>query len=1184
MKRQAHALISATMGMMMLVTGASAQDSRARIVGSVTESTGAVVVGATVTAVNTATNVRFPAKTDSSGLYEILYLEPGTYDVTAEAPGFKTFSRVGLELRVADVAKLDMVMEVGQVSQMITVSTLTNLLDTENPSVSTEIDKKSLVDMPISGGDAATMVMMSPGVVNLAIANHPYELTSVGVASRIAVGGMRSQNTAFTVDGVPVMYEDSVNYIPPVDLIQQVETEPSSFSATYGHSVGGYVNSITRSGENVMHGSLYEFHTDASLEGLNIFQRNQLNALTNGGPATKAELDSVKGGAVSNRYGGSIGGPIVIPKLYNGHDKSFWIFGYEGFRNPNTDANSGSYFSVPTAAERGGDFSALLALGSAYQIYDPATTTAVGNGLYQRQPFPGNIIPPGRIDGAAKTYLNYYPAPNNSATVTTTGLNNYFHPVRDTSNYDLESARVDHVFNEKDRIFGRFNFGHFSGLNVEDFGNSPAEGYNGTGYRTGVAISNVYIFSPDFLVNVRYGFTRDTPRDILPSIALTSLGLPSGLVDEIPTAGRYFPQLIIDAGAYTETSPNAPTGGPISNYHTEAIDFTKVFGRQSLQFGQEFRAYAMNNYILSDSSPSMTFASTYTNGPYNTSPAAAVGQGLASFLLGIPTGGSITDNTSYAMSSLYHSGYFQDDFKVAPRFTLNLGLRYEYYTAPTERHNRVVEGFNFTTPSPIAAQVESNYAANPISQIAASQFAVNGGLTFAGVNGNPPQIWQSDRHNFAPRVGADFQINDKTVVRGGYGVFYMSKGVDYGFSSSQYDRWAVIQTGFSQVTTLVPSLNNGVTFVASLENPFPNGFVSPTGAAAGLGTAMGTSVSFYNHEQENPFVQKWSFGFQRQLPDQWMVEVMYEGTYGKQLETTKQLDPVPRQYLSTSATRNQTVINTLSAAASNPFYPMLPGTSLAGTTVATSQLLLPYPQFTGITYDDPVGTSIYHAADLLVERRFRTGFSFEGSYTFSKFIQQDEYLNPSDIVPTHVISDQDIPERMALSGLYDVPIGTGRRFGDDWNPIMKGIAGGWEISAVWFAQSGTPLGFGDAVFNGNVHSITLPNSEKSINEWFNVNAGFDRSAADALADNIQTFPLRLPGVRTAGQSDVNDSAMKYFPLTERTKLEFRCEMMNAFNRSQLAAPNTTPTSSLFGTISSVQSVARQIFFAGKIIF
>lgn len=1189
MKIRLHCILLGPIAAVSLLSPAYGQDARATIAGSIKDASGAGVVDATVTARNAATGVQTSTKANGSGMYRMPYLSPGTYDVTAEAQGFKTYIRKALELRISDTAELDIALQIGDLTQSVTVSGSTPLLQPDSASTDMIIDTKSLVDMPISGGNALTTSLMAPGVTNFTVANHPYELASSFVASRISVSGMRKQNTQFTVDGSPAMSNDTAIYTPPADLVQEVKIEGNSFDAAYGHSVGGYVNTVTRSGENHLHGSLYEFHTDASLDGIDLFQRNQWQDPA-GGPATSSKLKGIKGGNINNRFGGSIGGPIFIPKVYDGHNKSFWMFGYEGFRNPTTLASSGSYWTVPTQAERDGDFSALLALGPSYQIYDPATTRPAGNGLYTRNPFPGNIIPKARLDAVAQAYLKYYPLPNSSNQTTAADLNNYFLPTIEVSNYDVYSGRVDHNFNEKHKVFGSFTRAISNVLFDKGFRNA-ATLYTTPNRITGVVLNDVYAFSPSFLLNIQYSFTRFNSQNkpASASVNLSDFGLPSSLISQIPALAAKMPQIAIDGSSFTGLATVQPSLGPITTYHTAGALLTKLAGRHAFRFGGDYRVYLQNAYSLSDGSPELAFGSTYTNGPFNTAGAAPLGQGLASFLLGIPTSGNITVNTSYAFASKYWSAFLQDDFKVSSRLTLNLGIRYEFETAPVERYNRSVQSFDANATSPISATAVANYSAHPIPQIPAGQFQVNGGLTYAGVGGNPRGLWNQGHDNIAPRVGASFAINSKTIVRGGYGIFYMSRGLDYAATGSQDnattpDRWAINQLGFSQQTNLVASTDNGVTYSASLANPFPNGLSQPTGSAAGLGSGLGQSISYYTSQQKNGRAQRWAFGFQRDLPKGSLLEIMYVGSSGQRLWLMPDMDAVPAQYYSTSPVRDQATINLLSSQVSNPFYPLLPGTSLSGKTVNLSQLLLPHPQFTDVTTKLPGGSSIYHSIYGRVEKRFSYGFSIQGTYTLSKYMQDTEYLNPSDTKPFHVISDLDIPQQAAISGMFDVMVGRGRRFGSNFNRFEDALFGGWQIGMTWEAQSGTPLSWGNVLFMGDVKDIALPRGRRTTNQWFNVNAGFDRSAANQLADNIRTFPLRLPGVRTQGMSNVNDSAMKYFRLSEGTKLQIRCEMMNAFNRTQLSSPNVTPTSSAFGTITSSQSDPREIFFAGKIIF
>ena len=1151
-----------------------AQDTRATLLGKVVDSTAAAIPGAKVVATNIETGVKSASQVNESGLFEIAYLLPGSYSVTVEAHGFKTFVRQGLELRISDRVNIEISLELGDVSESIQVTSATPLLETATGSTGTVVDHRSILDLPTSGGNPLTLAQLSAAVTNFAIVNHPYELTSAWVASRISVSGTRSQNTEFTVDGVPAMENDSAVYSPPANMVQEVKVETNSFNAASGHSVGGYVNTITRSGTNELHGRLYEFYTGDRLKGLDFFERQHLYDPSSG-PPTEAKANSIKGHEVNNRFGLSFGGPMVLPRLYNGRNKTFWMYGYEGFRHPSIDANSGYFSTVPTAAERKGDLSQLLGYGSIYQVYNPYSTTPAANGRYTRTPFPGNLIPSSLVDATALNLLNYYPLPNTGGTQ---GVNNYFNSVRAYSGYDTHSARIDQNSSDRERFFVRLNTSAYNGANYGAFDNVATTSFNQ--YATnGAALSNVYIFSPTFLVNVRYGFMRYAPSTTSGSagINLTPLGFSPTVSKQIDPQALSLLDITFDSFAAIGSA--TPTREAIGN-HFVGVDFSNERGRHSLHFGGEFRVFQDDMYNFGHTTPKISFDGTYTRGPFDNSASAPLGQGLASFLMGIPSSGSAAVSASYAFTSRYYGLFFQDDWRISNRLTLNLGLRYEYENAPSERYNRTVEGFDATTRNPIAATAIANYALHPISQLPASQFTVNGGLTFAGVNGQPSALWRSDPNNFAPRFGLAYQLNSKTVVRGGYGIYYMPKGVDrFGTAA---DRTTVNQTGFSQTTSIVASTDNGQHYIDSLSNPFPTGIQPPVGASAGLATSLGQSISFFNPQQINPLVQRWDFSVQRELPGRILAEVMYIGTSGSGLSTTRQIDATPAQYLSTSSFRDSAAINAMSQQVSNPFYPQLPGTSLSSSTVAVAQLLRPYPQFTGITYNDPIGSSIYHGLAIQTERRFSSGVTVRGAYTFSKFLNTTDYLNATDARPSKVVSDQDVPNRLSISGIFDIPIGKGRKL--PLHGVWGALAGGWQVQAIYAAQSGSPLGFGDALFLGDIHNITLPNDQKRVSEWFNINAGFDRNSADQRSYDIRVMSQRFPSVLGQGINNWNTSGMKYFQITEGAKLQFRIEMMNAGNHSQFTAPNTTPTSAAFGQITGVQSVARQIFFASTLAF
>ncbi len=1151
---------------------AVAQQTRGTIAGRVTDASGAVVPGASVKAVNTQTGVAVVGKTNSEGSFQLLYLSPGTYDLTVEMTGFKKYERTGITLRVDDELNFPITIQPGQITESVTVSGTAPLLET-SVSQGQVVDHRRITELPLAGADAYTLAQLSPGVVNFGVPNHPELAPAVEVVSNIGVNGVPAHNTDFSLDGTPSMWGQNASFVPPADMISEFKVETTRYDAA-SQAPGGSVNVALRSGTNGLHGTLWETNSNQHLEGLDFFQRRQLYNLATG-PVNKGKIDAVNPHFVINHFSATLGGPVVIPKVYNGRNRTFWMYGFEGLIRPSEERGD-YYHTVPTLAERTGDFSQLLAGGAQYQIYNPYSTVPAGNGRFSRQPLPGNILPTSLLNPTAQKLMQYYPAPNTAGLID--GEQNYFNPLSSYNQYYSHTIRIDHNFGDKNRMFGRYNEAHQlfdSGETLPNISN----GNHRNRYDKGVGLDDVYIASPQFLVDMRYSMTRfnqvTSPFGL--GFNLAGAGFSPTLLSQISAPGMTFPQISIDGNAYAQLGNSYPSG-TYQIYHILGVDFTRMAGKHTIRFGVEYRLYRAFNNTYTDQTPAINFGTEWTVGPLDNSPAAPIGQGLASFMLGLPTGGTGQVNASYAEQSTLTAGYIQDEFKVTSRLTLNFGLRYEYETAPTERYNRSVLGFDFTTPNPIQAQAQANYALNPIPQIPVSSFQALGGLTFAGANGGPRSLWQTDNNDFAPRLGLAYQLPHNFVIRAGYGIYYITNGID---------RLGVNQAGFTQATNLIPSLDNGQTYVATLTNPFPNGYQQPLGATAGLSSNVGRAVSFFEPTRPHPYAQHVSFGIQKQISNQTIVEVSYVGTGASRLDITRQIDPVPAQYLSTSPVRDQPVINFLTAAVPNPFYPLLPGTGLSGKNTTTAQLLHPYPQFTGITAAVPAGYSWYHSLQVRAERRFHNGFTIQGNYTFSKYLAADSYLNPTDANPTYAISEEDCTHRFTATGLWELPFGTGRKFGATMNRVPRFLVSGWQLQATYEAQSGFPLGgsggWGDVLYYGNPANIALPVGQRSTSEWFNT-ANFDRLPANQLLDNIRTFPLRMANLRAQGVNLWNASVLRDFQIREGKTLEFRSEWLNATNHSFFAAPNLNPTAAAFGDITATNGFPRQIYFALKLLF
>jgi hypothetical protein len=531
-----------------------------------------------------------------------------------------------------------------------------------------------------------------------------------------------------------------------------------------------------------------------------------------------------------------------------------------------------------------------------------------------------------------------------------------------------------------------------------------------------------------------------------------------------------------------------------------------------------------------------------------------VGGEIASFLLGIPSG-SMAVNASYAERNSIYGFYVQDDYKFSSKLTVNIGLRYEVESPTTERYNRAVRNFDGVTPSPIEAQARAQYAAAPIPELPASQFRVLGGLTFTNANGNPRGYWETAKRNFMPRIGIAYQFDTKTVLRAGYGLYTAPLGTLYTNTEP---------AGFSLSTPIQASLDNGLTYVATLANPFPAGLVQPAGPAGGLLTNIGQGVNGFPNARKNPYAQRWSMGLQRTIVGGFLVEASYVGNRSTRLNVLRNLNFTPAQFLSTSPVRDQAAINFLGQNFPNP----LRGTNaIFGANTTRGSLLRPYPQFGNVNIYEPIGYAWYHSLQMRLEKRFSKGFTSQTSYTWSKNMQATEMLNDQDPTPYEVISDLDRTHRLTSSGIFELPFGRGRHWGANWRKSLDMVAGGWQLSGAMQYQSGQPLGFGNAIFNGDLNNVVLPKGQRSVDQWFNVNAGFERNNALQLASNLRRFPIRFNGIRGPIQARWDFGLIKNFMLTERWRLQFRAETFNAFNYASLANPNTGVTTGAFGTIT-----------------
>jgi hypothetical protein len=1135
-----------------------AQDARGTIVGRVTDATGAIVPNAEVRATSVSTGVATSAKTNESGNFVLPYLVPGFYTVTSENTGFKKFVRDNLQVRVGETVEVNITMAVGDVAEQVEVKAETPLLATSEASLGQVVDERRILELPLFSGNAMEFALLAPGTVNgtdMRLRKAPFN----NAPSQFSTDGSGLFNNEFTIDGVTNTFSDSTNvrvaFSPPQASIGEFKVQTSVFDASVGHTMGSLVNTSTKGGTNEIHGSAWWWLRHSALDTPTIFQNRS-------GQRLAVYQD--------NRYGVSAGGPIVVPRVYNGKNKTFWQFTWEAnkFGDPNVGAQTST---VPRENWKNGDLSDLLKLGSSYQVYDPGTIQAASGGRFSRQPFAGNIIPASRINPIGRKILDLYPAPNQPGL--SDGRNNYFMSGKAIEDYWSTIGRFDHAFSEKDRTFVRVHRDFWQEDKNRSFGND-INGIILNRINRGIALDHVHMFSTSLILNFRYGMTQQEfpEHRVSQGFDLASLGFDPAFVALFPKEKAAVPNISI--GSLTSLSGSESGDGVASSLvHSWVGNFTWIKGNHSVRFGPEFRLYRVfSDRHSADDAPVLSFNSLWGRGPFDNSPAPNVGAELVAALLGIPNGNA-TRSGSFAQQDRYWGTYVQDDWKLTRKLTLNIGLRVEYESAVTERFNRSATQFLANQPNPIAARAIANYAAskNPVPELPLANFKVNGGLTFAGVNGNPREYWNGPGLMWLPRIGFAYQLTGKTVLRAGYGIFYGSIG---SFKTSAN------LAGFSQSTPIEPTNDNGLTFKTTLANPLPNGLLAPLGPASGLETNLGQNISFFRDSRSLPYAQRWSFGIQQQLPAGFMSEVSYVGNRGTGLSASRNINYIPASYLSTSPNRDQATINYLGAQFPSPFYGLNP--QYTSTTMSRSALLLPYPEFGNITFLDPVGYSWYQSLQSRIEKRMQGGFTFQLSYTWSKAMDATTFLNAQDPMPYESLSDIDRAHRITASGIYELPFGKGRKYGSKMPGALEFFAGGWQLSGAYQRQSGAPINWGNVIINGDSTQLVLPSDQRNADRWFNT-AIFNRASNEQLASNLRTFPMRFSNARFDSQRRLDLSLNKTFTITERFKMRFRGDSFNVLNEPVLRGPNTTPTSSAFGTITA-QEPPRSFQFSLSLMF
>ncbi|MBP7474209.1 MAG: TonB-dependent receptor [Pyrinomonadaceae bacterium] len=1186
-----------------MATVVSAQEFRGTISGTVSDPNGAVVPNATVTIKNRGTNATNTVTTNSEGGFSVPLLQPGMYTISVTGTGFKTSTRENVEVKVDDRISADFQLEIGTSAEVNIVADA-ELIDRGSVTAGTSVSQRQIAELPLAEGAPYVLATQAPGVVYTGDPNF------TGPTANGNLAGFRTNGTAgnqINLDGSPnLAYSGQVAFTPPSDAVQEFKVQTNSFDAQNGFTAGSTVNVALKSGSNQFHGSAYLYDRDKNRTANNFFNNR----------AGRERPDRKY-----NRYGFTLNGPVI-------KDKTFFLGSYE--RQKDNVAQPTTY-SVPSEKMRNGDFTELIvdptniANANNTIIYNPFSGVLSGSNVVRTSfgcPTSGavptgstcNILPSGLIYQPALAFLKRFPKANQAGLV-----NNFLTDQNLIRPYKSYLVKIDHNFNSNNRMFAKW----FRSANTEDRYNlegtpdSITRGFENR-RNNGFNANYTSILSSDWILDVRGSWNQFKLvrfQEGQPTAAdLGFTGIPSSRQSNI--FPRFDFRNYMTLGSQRADYNNGQDR-PFDLWSVQPT-LTHIFGNHSMKFGADYRklrerfttdGYAAGRFLIDG---------TYTMQASNSGSTQRdrAGRDLAAFLLGVPvaSGTSLIDNpTEYDTSEDYYGMFIHDDWRIRPNVTLNLGVRYELETGVREAEGRIVKDFDRIAASPIAGGVLANYNAIPPPGVPLGSLGdLRGGLIFASDSGDPNQAM--DKNNFQPRVGISWGIDQKTVLRAGFGMF-----------TSPFQIQAIFQPGFSSPTLFVPSTNNGLTFIATLQNPFPNGVAPSPGSSQGLMTFVGRDVTAANatgptstvlsYDRKNANFSRFLFGVQRELPFQIGVEATYIYSSGRDLAVSRELNAIPAQYLNNfSVTSNSatilasiTSVNTfLNASVANPFRGLIPDSAAwNAATIQRRRLLTPFPQYGNIAVTEYNGTSNYQSFALQFVKRFTEGLSLNGSYTFSRERQTTQYLNPQDTELTEIVSPTERPHRYTVSAIYELPFGKKRRYGSNWNSAVDAFLGGWQMQGVYEWQSGEPLQFGNVYYSGDPstlrnrlggkdgegrrYGIDIPAFDLSgffingVQASANV-PGFANNYTSGSTNTLRYFPLTMSNFRNQRFLKFDVGLSKNFRVGEGKKIQIRVEAINLLNSPYFSGLNLDPTNAAFGRANTQRQPPRDIQIGGRFTF
>jgi hypothetical protein len=1133
------------------------QEFRATVGGLVSDPSGAPVPGVNVVATSLERRVEYFAVSNESGRYLTPFLPPGQYSFRFEKQGFRTAVREDLSLAAVDRVNLNIQLEVGTLSEKVTVTADAPLLQTESAVRSGTIGQKFVSDIPTSGRNIFQFQYTLPGVTKTSNYWGGFELYAFGNINGVSINGGRSGENEILIDGITsTRVSRGASFAPGLSAIEEVSIVTNTYDAQYGRVGGGTTSINLRTGTNSLHGELFEFFKNEKLTA-NGYSRNAAGISR---PVYR-----------NNTYGFRVDGPVVLPKIFDGRNKLFWMISLEGLRerNPQTQL-----WTVPTAVQRQGDFSGLVTnRNEPILIFDPLTGPT-------RTAFPGNRIPAARLNPVATRSLGFFPLPNRTSEGPD-GQNNYLFVNSSRNEYDQWLGKMDWALSSKSRLSWRYGQTPWFNFARVQWGNNAAEP---SGEAPSTRISRnwgadwTYTISPSMLLNLRGGLARYEGfsgnvfgRDFNP----TELGFPSSLVSQYDFL--QFPRFNFAGLNYSPLGADRTANYEAQDTYSIQPNMTWLRGRQTWRFGAELRQYNNNTHNPGAASGTFNFGPNWTQrNPLQAD--ALSGNAIASFLTGAMTSGTVAKNVWPAYKNFYTALFFQNDWKLTPNFTLNLGLRWDYETPITERYDRQVRGFAFDQNSPL--QVPG--------------FTLRGGLLYADSNNRGAFV--PDRNNWQPRVGVAWQFRPQWVFRGGYGLSYL------GQNASGPD------TGFSRPTAVIASTDGNLTPAAFINNPFPanlfpTGLLQPIGSSQGLSTNLGLGVAAQFLNRPLPYSQQFSGGFQRSLRNRYLLDLSYSGNLTNNLPLALGQNFISAQELNRLPVAERPAY--FNAAVQNPFAGRLPGSAINGATVPRSRLLVAYPHFDQVNISNvPVGSQNYHSLQFKMTRRMAEGLMLQGAYTWSKTLERVTLLNAQDTVLGDLTATRgeqrlqqwDIPHTFSMVGTYELPFGKGKKFLSGMNPVGNVIFGGWNLNVQFLARSGVPFDFPNAaplaarsaaLSSEQRDELARRNGGTKFNPFFD--KYYDVTLFPRVAQapfTLRDFPTRFPDVRSPHLQSWEISAYKEFRFFERVRWQIRADFQNALNYAYFGAQQSNNvTDPRFGQLNPAQNnQTRQIVLVMKILF